>query len=334
MKRIFTFLFISFCSVSLLFSQVKLTKVNHGFLSGQSHDCREVVSQTAGDAGENRYWDFSGADFTDDAVSASSLEENAGESNIKVSRNDGCTFFFNSTENGNEYTGYQAGNVTFSLSQPIVKTAYPQVYNTYFEGKYSGTLTIANSSYTATVEGQYSTHADATGTIVLPGGITVSALRVKTTEGNGTSYEQVKYLWYTQNDRFPIFVILENYAIDKDGVKTLTVGKSFLNTAVKSPEGTTGLANLTAGAAVYKVSPNPFKDEIQLTFSLPEKTKVSVALYNANGAKLADLIADKVQSGNSTLTQNVSKFAQTPGVYLLKIQLGSKTFTEKIVKAY
>ncbi|MDR3219640.1 MAG: T9SS type A sorting domain-containing protein [Dysgonamonadaceae bacterium] len=334
MKRIFTFLFISFCSVSLLFSQVKLTKVNHGFLSGQSHDCREVSYQTPGNAGENLYWDFSGLGFADDAVSVSSLEENAGESNIKVVRNDGCTFFFNITEKGNEYTGYQAGDVTFRLSQPIVKTTYPQAYNTYFEGKYSGTLTVANSSYTTNFEGQYSTHADATGTIVLPGNITVPALRVKTTEGNGTSYEQVKYLWYTQNDRFPIFVTMENYAIDKAGLKTLTSGKSFLNTRVKSPNVATGLESLTAGTAVCKVSPNPFKDEIQLTFSLSEKTKVNVALYNANGAKLTDLISDKEQSGNSALTQNIAKFTQTPGVYLLKIQLGNKTFTEKIVKAY
>jgi hypothetical protein len=332
MKRLFTFLFIAFGAMPLLFAQVKMTKASHGFLTGQNHECKTVQYQSPGDAGENRLWDYSRATVLEDPVSVANLEENDTESNVKANRNDGCEFFFNNTEKANEYWGYKAGNVKLQLTEPIVKTKYPQTYNTQFSGKYEGVLTVEGSDYSRPVSGTYSTHADAAGVIVLPNELALPALRVRTTEGNG-SYELVKYLWYAQNVRLPIFVTMEEYAIAADGIRTLRKEHSYWNTQATSEAKVPAENQDLLNDFSYKVFPNPFQNEIQLSYSLSERTQVTVELYGPGGTKLVTLVS-QTQNGNQTISKNVSKYAKLPGVYLLKITAGNSTYTEKLVKAY
>ena len=332
MKRLFTFLFIAFGTMPLLFAQVKMTKATHGFLTGQNHECKTVQYQLPGDAGENRVWDYSKATVLEAPASVANLEENFTESNVKASRDDGCEFFFNITEKANEYWGYKAGNVKLQLTEPIVKTKYPQTYNSQFSGKYEGVITVEGSDYSRSVSGTYSTHADAAGVIVLPDELALPALRVKTTEGND-SYELVKYLWYAQGIRLPIFVTMEEYAVASDGIRTLRKAHSYWNAQAtieaQAPAENQGLLNDFS----YNVFPNPFQNEIQLSYSLPEKTQVTVELYGPGGTKLVTLVS-QTQNGNQTISKNVSKYAKLPGVYLLKITVGNNTYTEKLVKAY
>jgi hypothetical protein len=329
MKRIFTFLLIAFGTSPLLFSQVTMTKASHGFLPGQNHECQAVTYQSPGASGQNCVWDFSKATALNEAKSVADLsEENSVLGEIMVSRNDGCDFFFKTTESANEYWGYKAGNARLQYTEPIVKTKYPQTFGTQFSGKYAGTYTVEGSDYTCPVEGTYSTNADATGVILLPDGISYPALRVKTTEASA-SFERVKYLWYAQNVRLPLFVVLEDYSVAADGTRKLFTAQSFMNTQVKTQEN----VSTPTDAFSYQVSPNPFQNEIQLTYTLTEKNLVTVALYASGGTKLTTLVS-QVQSGTQTLSKDLSQYTQLPGIYLLKITVGDKTYTEKLVKAY
>ena len=327
MKHFFTFLVCVLGTTSLLYSQVTMTKASHGFFSGQNHECQAVNYQSPGESGKNCVWNFSAATLIDETKSVSELSDDIAS--IKASRDDGCEFFFVTTENANEYWGYKAGNTRLQYTEPIVKTKYPQTYNTQFSGKYSGTYTIEGSNYSRKVEGKYSTHADATGVIILPGDVSFNALRVRTTEET-PSFERVKYLWYVQEVRLPVFVVLEDYSIATDGTKKMINQQTYLNTLVNSPTGLQAAASIVS----YQVFPNPFRDELQLTYSITEKALVTVALYAPNGTKLATLVSDQLQSGKYSLTQDVSKYTQQPGIYLLKMTVGDKTYTEKLVKAY
>ena len=205
MKRFFTFLLIAFGSVSLLFSQVTITKATHGFSGGQIHDGCIVTYQQPGAEGENIIWDFSNVERLGNALFTSDIEDNFDGGNIKAVRDDGCTFFFNITDKGNEYVGYEIGNHKLLLDKPVQKTVYPQKFNTRFSGNFSGNIFAEGSDKATRVEGTYSTHADAWGTLFLPDGVSLQALRVRTTEASG-SRELVKYLWYTQETRYPVFV--------------------------------------------------------------------------------------------------------------------------------
>ena len=331
MKRFFTFLLTAMGTVSLLYSQVTMTKASHGFFSGQNHECQAVQYQSPGESGKNCVWDFSKATLLDETKSVSNLTEEAGTIKASYAAN-GCEFFFVTTEKDNEYWGYKAGNSSLQLTEPIVKTQYPQTYGTQFSGKFAGTYTIEGSDYTSRVEGAYSTHADAIGVIILPGDVSFPALRVKTTESS-SSFERVKYLWYAQDVRLPLFVTLEDYSIAADGTRKLLTAQSCVNLKAQQAKSPTGIQS-PADTFSVQVYPNPFRDELQLTYSLTDKALVTIALYASNGTKLATLVSDQLQSGTQTLSRDVSKYAQQPGVYLLKITVGDKTYTEKLVKAY
>jgi len=332
MKRFFTFLIIALGVVQFIYSQVTMTRATHGFLLGMNHETQAVQNQAPGNSGKDCVWDFRQALPLEEIKSVSDLSnDNYGTGPIKVSRNDGCEFFFNTTELVNEYWGYIAGDAKLQYTEPIVKTKYPQTFNTQFSGKFSGTYSIEGSNYSTKVEGTYSTHADGIGIILLPGDISMPALRVKTIEVY-SSLERVKYLWYAQDIRLPLFIILEDYSIANDGTKKLMNTQTHLNLKAQSP---TGIQSLTNDAFAFQVFPNPFKDNLSVTFTLAESAQVTVALYTSDGANLTTLISNKLlQSGTQTISQDVSKFAQQAGVYLLKISIGDKTFTEKVVKAY
>ena len=330
MKRFFTFLLFAIGAAPLLFSQVTMTKVSHGFISGQSHECQAVEYQSPGESGKNCVWDFSKVSFLDEEKSVASLsDESYGQGTIKADQNDGREFFFNITEYANEYWGYKTGNSVFQLTEPIIKAKYPQTYNTQFFGKFSGTVTMEGSNSKYKIEGTYSTHADGSGTIILPDGVSLTALRVKTTE-RYPNFERVKYLWYAQNVTLPLFISFEDFSIASDGTKNLRNAQSFLNTQVKKSFDTKSLSNNFD----YQIFPNPFKDNIQLSYYLPENTVVTVELFTSGGSKLITLVSNQEQSGPQTISQDVSKYTQQPGVYLLKIIVGDKTYTEKLVKAY
>jgi len=330
MKRFFTFLLIALGAIPLLYSQVTMTKASHGFSGGQSHECQAVQYQSPGISGKNCVWDFSKATALDVAISTADLSEgNSTLGEITASRSDGCEFFFTTTESANEYWGYKAGNQRLQLTDPIVKTKYPQTYGTQFSGNFAGTIAVEGSNYTQKVEGTYSTDVDGIGTIILPGDASFPALRVKTTEGSA-SFERVKYLWYAQDVRLPLFVTLEDYSIAADGTRKLLVSESFLNMQAKNQAN----AQAPSEPFSYQVSPNPFRNEIQLTYTLTGKELVTVELYDSSGgAKLTTLVS-QVQSGAQTLSKDVSKYAKFPGVYVLKITVGNKIYTEKLLKVY
>ena len=329
MKRFFTFLLLTLGAIPFLYSQVTMTKASHGFGDGQSHETQAVQYQSPGESGKNCVWDFSKATVLDKAKSTATLsEENSILGSVTASRDDNqCEFFFTTTESANEYWGYKAGDQTLQLTEPIVKTKYPQTYGTQFSGEYAGTITGTYGSQK--VEGTYSTNADGSGIIILPGDISLPALRVKTTEGNA-SFERVKYLWYAQDVRLPLFVTLEDYSIASDGTRKLLDAESAVNTQVENSVN----ASSSIASFSYQASPNPFKDEIQLTYTVPGKNLVTVELYDATGGSKLATLASQVQSGAQTLSKDVSKYAKLPGVYLLKITVGNNVYTEKLIKAY
>ena len=332
MKRFFTFLLIVLGASTMLYSQVTMTKASHGFFVGQSHECQAVQYQAPGESGLNCVWDFSKVILLKEDKSVADLsDDNYGTGPLRVNRNDGCEFFFNTTEYVNEYLGYKAGNSKLEYTEPIVKTKYPQTYNTQFSGKYKGTYSIEGSNYTYNLEGTYSTHVDGSGIILLPGDVSFPAIRVRTTEATPT-FERVKYLWYAQNVRLPLFVVLEDYYISADGTRTLKTTLSYLN--VKADDNPTGIQSPLADSFSYQVFPNPFVDKIQVSYSINGKALVNIALFSANGTQLATLVSNQLQSGDQSISQDVSKYTQQAGVYLLKLTIGDKTYTEKIVKAY
>ncbi|MDL2223001.1 T9SS type A sorting domain-containing protein [Bacteroidales bacterium OttesenSCG-928-M11] len=337
MKKIFTFLLMSLISFSVAYSQVTLTKESHGFISELNHQSIHVDYADPGQSGSNQVWDFSNLAVLEDAEDVlSEIDPVDSDGIINVNRNDDLIFHYVINDQSNSYLGYTGEKTKVSYTKPIVKTQYPQSFGTYFEGQFSGKVEYAGSKHVVPLKGTYSTHADASGTLILPKGIKLSVLRVHTIErieySNVTQVTD-KYLWYAQEIRYPVLVTTETYMEQKNGNATCASTKSFMNANLfqNKYDSPTSLEAIVDDIA-YTISPNPFQDIVEVSYSLPETTKVTVALYNSKGAKLTELVSGEMQSGHVSFTKNVATYTQTPDVYILKLSFGNKSYSEKLVK--
>ncbi len=341
MKHLFTLLvLISFCTLSV-HSQVVITRSNHGFNPGDEHIIQQVEYVAPGEEGQNITWDFSKLTLQDNVTisSITGADDNQSYNRI-IKRDDNYTFLFNITEQGNAYTGYEVGKRKVFFSKPFVKTQYPQSYGTSFEGSFEGTIFNDGIASPDPISGTYSTQADATGTLLLPGGVSFPVLRVKTVDRinycNCTNFytEITKYLWYAQDVRYPLFVTMETVNRNTISGETHVVEKeSSLNIDIKRESPNNQLAGNNGSNVTYKIFPNPFKDNIQVSYSLPAEAIVNIDLYNSKGVKVTSLVPGVSQRGEQTISRDLSQFTMFPDIYFLIMKFGNSVYTEKLVKA-
>lgn len=340
MNKTFIFLIASLFTFSALQAQVSLTKETHGFVPQVKHQSVEVQYAEPGEAGANLVWDFSDlAVFNEDGNVFSEIEAVDANGIINVTRNDGMVFHYRITDSGNDYIGYSSEKTKLTYTTPILKTQYPQSLGTSFKGDFAGQIEYsANASRTTPLKGTYSTHADASGILILPGNIELDVLRVHTTERiEYSNIVQVtdKYLWYAQDIRYPVLVSMETYIEQKNGKAGCSNTKSYMNTNLEktSSDAPTQVDAIAANDIAYSVSPNPFQDMVEVNYFLPETMNVTIALYTSMGVKVADLVAGEKQSGHVRLTENIASYTQSQDMYVLKLTFGDKTYSEKLIKA-
>lgn len=335
MKRILSFFIVALCSASLMYAQVTLTKATHGFTSDDRHESVAVSYQEPGEGGQHLFWDYSEVELPElqQSFYKSLIEDNKAESNIVANRSDDVSFLFNITDKGNEYVGYDSPYQKLILSEPMQKTLYPQSYGTYFEGTFSGEMINKSNEKSTPVSGANSTHADATGTLILPGGDTFEVLRVHTTERmeyNNVAYVTNKYLWYAQDVKYPLFVTFDSHVENSDGKIYSSSKKSYVNIN-RAPAGPTQLKAVNNNVACT-VSPNPFINTVEMSYFLPEATQVSIDLYTINGSKVTTLLANEIQSGNVNFAKDISAYTRSGEVYILKLTFGDKAQSVKLIK--
>jgi hypothetical protein len=98
------------------------------------------------------------------------------------------------------------------------------------------------------------------------------------------------------------------------------------------PGGTVGVQPITTGTTfVARTSPNPFRNQVALTFALPEAGPVSVEIYSADGRHVQTLAQGEMGAGQHTLTWNLD--GSTPsGVYFYRVMAGDRQSTGKITR--
>ena len=335
MKKIFTLLSVLLGLGTLSQAQVVMTYSSHGLKSGDTHASQEVEFKEQGPSGQNVVWDFSNLVPVGDA-DASLVGAEAGTTyNIGITReSDDVHFLYNVSENANEYKGYKSKTYLVTYDKPIVKTQYPQTYGSFFQGDFEGSIAY-DERVIGHTSGSYSTEGDATGTILLPNGTILPVLRVKTTERidqwvcGGTTVEIEKYLWYAQDTRYPVFVSMTVTTTNMSDNSTTVLKKSCLNLNINEPK----LLRATQDAIAYTVSPNPFRDNITINYTLPQDMVVGADLYDAQGVLLAVVVpVQQQQAGEQTITFYAAPYTQLPGVYFLKIRFGANVYSEKITK--
>ncbi len=334
MKQIFTFLAVAFISINTIHAQITMTHESHGFRPGDEHACQMLAYKDPGQAGKNITWDFRDV-VSKESIGVSAVEELSGSLyNRGVLRNDGVRFYYNNNRDQVEYHGYERGDLQFLYTGPIVKTKYPQSYGTSFAGTYSGNV-LTKGQKTSELSGSYSTVVDGEGTILLPNGEKLPVIRVKTTKTANYScsnQEVVKYLWYAQDVRYPVFVTMETINYGNDGQITILEKVSYLNTNLKKETKQHPASDLNAldDSFTCKVYPNPFKEQLSVDYSLGKQVAVSIELYNAQGSKVAIILPKQIQQGMQVIDYNTAAFAK--GIYFLRFTIDGKVHIEKLIK--
>jgi hypothetical protein len=336
MKKIIVTSLGLFAAVSGM-AQPALTYAKHGLQAGDVHQTRKVTTAEPGASGANVVWDFSACEIIGD-VQTEALESSGAHTAV---RNDGNVVFqFDVTPYGNDYYGYATNGYSIVYEKPVLKTRYPFGFLDQHSGEFSGYIAQGNSK--TAVEGAYASEVDGYGTLKLPNGVALSnVLRVKTTEeqkrlyGSVVSNTEVKYLWYSQDFRYPVFVTIQHH-IDQPGGSKSVSKSSYVNIAALSAPpavSNAGDEQLSAGADLpeveYDIYPNPIKEAVAITYKLPYDAKVSVAVYTITSVCVRKIVNNEFQ------TAGEYTYAYTPaipGTYFVRFAFGDKVYTEQIVK--
>ncbi|HAQ18181.1 MAG TPA: glycoside hydrolase family 44 [Prolixibacteraceae bacterium] len=79
-----------------------------------------------------------------------------------------------------------------------------------------------------------------------------------------------------------------------------------------------------------KIYPNPASDQVNLEFSLPEKSKLTIALYQANGMLSKTICNTAFESGNHQIEINSGYLSS--GIYWIRFISETETKTIKLIK--
>ncbi len=82
----------------------------------------------------------------------------------------------------------------------------------------------------------------------------------------------------------------------------------------------------------FKVSPNPYQAETNISYKLEKKSNVSLEVYNMLGERIISLVNDTQTPGYFEYPFNSKDLGLTNGMYLVQLNIDGQTSTTKIVE--
>ena len=99
--------------------------------------------------------------------------------------------------------------------------------------------------------------------------------------------------------------------------------------------GGTGIAIVRSDKLVlYQNCPNPFNPNTTISFTLPEKTRAELSVYDVDGKLVAVLVNDALDKGFKEVTWDGKDYHGIPvssGVYFYRLKAGKQVLTRKMV---
>jgi len=168
---------------------------------------------------------------------------------------------------------------------------------------------------------------DAYGTLILPGGGSYAALRMRQTH-----YDTVN--GFTGSSTAFVFITKEGVSasITDSGATTADEGNVTINGGV----GWTGTGVVSVDDAetrpmefqLQQNYPNPFNPSTVLSYSIPEKSHVRLSAFDLLGREVAELVNEVKGAGTYTVTFDASGLPS--GTYLYRITAGGFTSVRKM----
>ena len=122
-------------------------------------------------------------------------------------------------------------------------------------------------------------------------------------------------------------VISQNLTVTDPTLVIGSTGSLTMNCSI------TGMQNNPGGIpdkfSLKQNYPNPFNPLTSISFSIQERSAVTVTIYNSAGLQISQLINAELSAGPYNIEWNASEFAS--GNYFCRMTAGGFTFTKKIV---
>jgi len=341
-KLLFSLLSFSFLTAS--FAQTSITYQTHGLVANQMNFMKLCNYNDPGISGKNAVWDFTGLNLKSDFEGTSreaALSEYAGvfkETNIVVEEF-GNYFFFNVSEDAMEQYGFISGDgsTIIRYDDPFVKMKFPFSFGDSYSGDYSGK--ISGGCKTGVISGNYSVEADGLGTLSLPHDVTYdNALRIcekksftQSLSGEVLQMEIVTYRWYINENRLPVLSLIRKCSHQLNGDSIIATQAAY-NPVLFARPASPFAVNSQAKSLQLNAYPNPFNDFINISFNLPEKSGVEMAVFSLDGKLIRKIVLGELQPGWHSQQLSASETGLARGTCLLKILVDGIETSLKIVR--
>jgi hypothetical protein len=249
------------------------------------------------------------------------------------------SYSYFSTGSGRLAAHGHAGSAYFMhYNDTEIQLATPLIYNDQYTDAFGG-RTESSEGYTLQSSGTITVKNDGYGNIMLPGGASAVAARVKfvrivndTIFMNGvpvmsTRTTTTSYEWFTPNAKFPVVQIAYLEQVSSTG-GSLTLKEVEYNTM-----GTTGVdpdprGNVATTMQLDQNYPNPFNPSTVITFRTASDDLVTLKLYNLLGQEITTLINGRMKAGAHSVSFNAVGLPS--GTYLYRLQSGDRVETRKM----
>jgi hypothetical protein len=337
MKKIYSVAFTIFITVSTIKAQLSITKAANDPVYGDMFNRKEYDSAgvVPKNTGTNQVWNFSA--YTQNAnvlnttfttvATATNGASYLGATIVEMDGIGGNTYY-KSTATGYELVGAENTALSYNYTNTAVGWAWPTAYGYTNTDTYSGSAGSSGGS-TGTSIGTVTTTASGTGTLILPGGLTLNNVLQLTIKNEFTlnylsgafvlNIKAVDYDYFHASQKFPVLTV--NYS-SVSGSSTSSQAKIRVNNFV-----VTGINDFNFDAT-FNIFPNPAKDLFNVSLHNENKKECNIEIMNSIG----EVIQTLSLGSDTHILNKISISHLSSGIYFIKTTLGERSSVRKIIK--
>ncbi|MBX2989704.1 MAG: T9SS type A sorting domain-containing protein [Bacteroidetes bacterium] len=299
-----------------------------------------------GTAGANKSWNFAG--LTSSALPETIRYVNAAatpyvqqfpNASLASVIDDGgfITYAYFSTASS-KLTFYGSAGEEFIIQydDPELQMSTPLHFNDQYSDEFRGVMN--GEGFSVRTTGSLNVINDSYGMLVLPGGASMQAARVKfvrqnfdTTFVNGiplmtSSLTITSYEWFSASAKFPVLQIA--YYVHVTNGSTTRIKKVDYHPVAPTSVDERKKDGVAATFRLDQNFPNPFNPATTIGFQLPQSGKVSLKVYTLLGQEVATLLDEELGNGIYAIPFDAGNLAS--GTYVYRLQVGDAVQTKKL----